>query len=63
MQDLVHDLQLPIGFEHCEQISEPVALPVIEFKPNTTISAIDDCTLVVVFLNYLLLYFDRLVYI
>jgi len=59
MQDLVHDLQLPIDFEHCEQIGEPVAGPVVEFKPDTTVFAIDDCNLVVVFLNYLLLYFNQ----
>ena len=34
MENLVHDLPLPIDFEQREQVCEPVAGPVIEFKPH-----------------------------
>ena len=34
MENLVHDLPLPIDFEQREQVCEPVAGPFIEFKPH-----------------------------
>ncbi len=34
MEDLVHDLPLPVDFEQREQVCEPVAGPVVEFKSH-----------------------------
>ena len=34
MEDLVHDLPLPVDFEQREQVREPTTGPVIEFKPH-----------------------------
>ena len=34
MENLVHDLPLPVYFQQREQISEPVTSPVFEFKPH-----------------------------
>jgi len=34
MEDLGHDLPLPVDFEQREQVSEPTTGPVVEFKPH-----------------------------
>ena len=36
MKDLVHDLPFAIDLEEREQVCEPVAGPVIDFKPHGT---------------------------
>jgi len=34
MEDLAHDLPLPVDFEQREQVREPTTGPVVEFKPH-----------------------------
>ena len=34
MEDLVHDLPLPVDFQQREQVGVPAAVPVVEFKPH-----------------------------
>ena len=34
MEDLVHDLPLPVDFEHREQVGVPLVGPVVEFQPH-----------------------------
>ena len=34
MEDLVHDLPLPVDFQQREQVGEPVTGPVVEFEPH-----------------------------
>src|SRR5262245_59195701 len=41
MKDVIHNLPRPIDFEEREQVSEAVAVPVIEFQPDPS-NRVDD---------------------
>ena len=44
MEDFIHDLPLPVNFEHCEQVGKSVAGPVVQFQPHGGDRADDDDT-------------------